>query len=250
MLRDAQPACVLTSTRIAERLPESVAQLVLDHPETVHALAQSPKTNPSDAERTGPLSPHNPAYVIYTSGSTGQPKGVLIEQGSLINFLSWLQTTYPVEKDNAYLLKTNYTFDVSITELFGWFFGQGKLVILPPGEQRNPSAVSEFIDRYGVSHVNFTPSALRSFLEIQADGSGARLKSLKYLMVAGEQFSPPLRRKGSKPLEVRPVSKTSMDPLKQPSMHCNTPFHNVITRTSSRLADQFPTHKLMYWMPI
>ena len=195
MLRDAQPACVLTSIQIAERLPENVAQILHDHPDTVRALAQSLETNPSDAERTGPLSPRNPAYVIYTSGSTGQPKGVLIEQGSLINFLSWLQTTYPVEKDNAYLLKTNYTFDVSITELFGWFFGQGKLVILPPGEQRNPSAIPEFIDRFGVSHVNFTPSALRSFLEIQADGSGARLKSLKYLMVAGEQFSPPLRQK-------------------------------------------------------
>ena len=78
MLKDAQPACVLTSARIAERLPESVAQLLLDHPETVRALAQSPETNPSDAERTGPLSPHNPAYVIYTSGSTGAPKGVVV----------------------------------------------------------------------------------------------------------------------------------------------------------------------------
>ena len=78
MLGDAQPACVLTSARIAERLPESVAQLLLDHPDTVGALAQSPERNPSDAERTGPLSPHNPAYVIYTSGSTGAPKGVVV----------------------------------------------------------------------------------------------------------------------------------------------------------------------------
>ena len=31
MLTDAQPACVLTSARIAQRLPESFAQLVLDH---------------------------------------------------------------------------------------------------------------------------------------------------------------------------------------------------------------------------
>ena len=61
---------LLTSARIAERLPEGVARLLLDHPDTVRALAQSPETNPSDAERTGPLSAHNPAYVIYTSGST------------------------------------------------------------------------------------------------------------------------------------------------------------------------------------
>src|SRR5262249_5770350 len=55
--------------------------------------------------------------------------------------------------------------------------------------------IFEFIGRFGVSHVNFTPSALKSFLEVQADGSGAQLKSLKYLMVAGEQFSPPLTQK-------------------------------------------------------
>ena len=42
MLQDAQPACVLTSARIAQRLPESVAQLLLDHPDTVRALAQQP----------------------------------------------------------------------------------------------------------------------------------------------------------------------------------------------------------------
>ena len=87
MLRDAQPACVLTTAQIAERLPESVAQLLLDHPETASALAQSPETNPSDAERTQPLSPHNPAYVIYTSGSTGTPKGVVGTHQSAINRL-------------------------------------------------------------------------------------------------------------------------------------------------------------------
>src|SRR5262249_36893785 len=50
-LRDAQPACVLTSARIAERLPDSFAQLLLDHPETAGAMAEGPETNPSDAER-------------------------------------------------------------------------------------------------------------------------------------------------------------------------------------------------------
>ena len=247
MLQDAQPACVLTSARIAERLPESVAQLLLDHPDTVSALAQSRETNPSDAERTRPLSPHNPAYVIYTSGSTGTPKGVLIEQESLINFLSWLQTTYPVEKDDAYLLKTNYTFDVSITELFGWFLGQGKLVILPPGEQRNPSAVSEFINRFGISHVNFTPSALGSFLEIQADGSGARLKSLKYLMVCGEQFSPPLAQKlhtigGSADVEnIYGPTEATVYALQYSLSHCDykdlVPIGRPISNTQAYVLD-------------
>src|SRR4029077_16332829 len=85
MLRDAQPACVLSAVRLAERLrlPEGVAQLLLDEPATAGALAQSRETNPSEAERTQPLSPQNTAYVIYTSGSTGTPKGVMVTHAGI-----------------------------------------------------------------------------------------------------------------------------------------------------------------------
>lgn len=197
VLQDAQPACVLTTTHLGQRLltPDQFPHLYLDTSETGSRLADQLETNPTDAERVLPLTLRHPAYIIYTSGSTGQPKGVLIEHLSLTNFLSWLQLAYPVGKEDAYLLRTNYTFDVSIIELFGWFAGQGKVVILPPGEQRNPSAIADLIDRHGVSHINFTPSALGSFLEIHAEGLGARLKSLKHLMIGGEEFPPHLTQK-------------------------------------------------------
>ena len=74
MLEDAHPACVITTAQIARRLPDTIAHLLLDHPDTTRALIQQPETNPSDAERTQPLNPLHPAYVIYTSGSTGAPK--------------------------------------------------------------------------------------------------------------------------------------------------------------------------------
>jgi amino acid adenylation domain-containing protein len=195
MLQDAQPACVLTTAQIAACLPDKPRRLILEKADTLSALDRSLVTNPTDTERTQPLSPQHLAYVIYTSGSTGEPKGVLVHHGALINFLRWLQTVYPVQTDDAYVLKTNYTFDVSTTELFGWFLAQGKLIIIPPGEERNPSSILELIDRNAVSHVNFTPSALSSFLESQIDRAGAQTKSLKYLMVAGEEFSLSLEQK-------------------------------------------------------
>ena len=70
---------------------------------------------------THDVKPHNLAYVIYTSGSTGKPKGVMVNHGNIVNTLYSLETRYPVEKTDAYVLKTNYIFDVSLTELFGWF---------------------------------------------------------------------------------------------------------------------------------
>lgn len=46
-----------------------------------------------------------------------------------MNTLQFLEAEYPVAQEDAYLLKTNYVFDVSISELFGWFIGNGRLVI-------------------------------------------------------------------------------------------------------------------------
>src|SRR5262249_19433949 len=85
MLRDAQPACVLSAARLAGGLglPAGGAERFLDYVETAGALAQRPETNPTEAERTQPLSLQNPAYVIYTSGSTGTPKGVMVTHAGI-----------------------------------------------------------------------------------------------------------------------------------------------------------------------
>ena len=94
MLQDAQPACVLTSTRVAERLPDSVSIILLDHPETIRSLALSEQTNPADAQHIQPLNLNNPAYVIYTSGSTGTPKGVVITHAGVVNYATWALQAY------------------------------------------------------------------------------------------------------------------------------------------------------------
>jgi polyketide synthase PksN len=127
------------------------------------------------------------AYVIYTSGSTGKPKGVMIEHRQIINTLWFLQEQYPVGAKDSYLLKTNYTFDVSLSELFGWFMGQGRVVVLPVGDERLPERIDEAIRAHGITHVNFVPSALGLFLSTAKNYNRFSDKSsLKYLMVAGE----------------------------------------------------------------
>ena len=82
MLEDAQPACLVTDTGTGDLLPaHRTPRVHLDAPGTAALLAQQPGTNPADADRSQPLTPHNPAYVIYTSGSTGTPKGVTVDAG-------------------------------------------------------------------------------------------------------------------------------------------------------------------------
>ncbi|HLP46850.1 MAG TPA: condensation domain-containing protein, partial [Candidatus Kapabacteria bacterium] len=126
------------------------------------------------------------AYVIYTSGSTGKPKGVMIEHRSAVNLLYAVQRQYPFTGSDVYLLKTSYTFDVSVTELFGWYMGGGKLAILGKNEEKDPRIICDCIQRYYVTHINFVPSMFNAFLECLEGENKRRLSSLKYIFLAGE----------------------------------------------------------------
>ncbi|GLI04627.1 hypothetical protein YDYSG_06570 [Paenibacillus tyrfis] len=131
--------------------------------------------------------PSDLAYILYTSGSTGKPKGVMVEHGSLVNTLAHLQRLFPLEQEDAYLLKTSFTFDVSMSELFGCFFTGGKLVILEPGAEKEPARIIETIRRHQVTHMNFAPSMLQSFMDVaESKDAAPALQSLKYVFAAGE----------------------------------------------------------------
>ncbi|MCP4707272.1 MAG: amino acid adenylation domain-containing protein, partial [Planctomycetes bacterium] len=97
------------------------------------------------------------SYVIYTSGSTGRPKGVPVDHRAVVNLLFALQEKYPVGSTDVYLFKTSYVFDVSVTELFGWFMGKGKLVVLEKGGEKDVIKLADVIEDFGVTHINFVP---------------------------------------------------------------------------------------------
>jgi amino acid adenylation domain-containing protein len=134
--------------------------------------------------------PSSPAYIIYTSGSTGKPKGVLVEHRSAANILITLQKEYPLGEKDTYLLKTSYLFDVSVTELFGWFLESGRLAVLERDGEKDPGAILTAIQRYQVTHINFVPSMFNVFVDALNDGNIYQLSALKYIFLAGEALLP------------------------------------------------------------
>ncbi len=134
-------------------------------------------------------SPKDLAYVLYTSGSTGNPKGVMIEHESAVNTLTETERNFPVAKEDVYLLKTTYTFDVSVMEIFAWFVGKGKLAILKPGDEKDISEILNAIEKYKVTHINFVPSMLNLFLERLDDENVNKTNSLKYVVAGGEALT-------------------------------------------------------------
>ncbi|MCF2220323.1 amino acid adenylation domain-containing protein [Chryseobacterium sp. PS-8] len=128
------------------------------------------------------------AYVIYTSGSTGNPKGVMIEHGSLLNLVQSMDHRYPLEKGDRYLLKTLYSFDVSIAELFGWFHRGGSLVILGQDMEKNSVELVRAVRDYEISHINFVPSMFGVFMDTFESIGKDSVNSLQYIFLAGEVF--------------------------------------------------------------
>src|SRR5262249_52815924 len=167
--------------------------------ETVGALAQRPETNPTEAERTRPLSPQNPVYVIYPSGSTGTPKGVIITHGAIVNRLLWMQSAYKLQSDDRVLQKTPVGFDVSVWEFF-WPLSHGaSLVIAMPEGHKDPAYLSRLIQTKQLTTVHFVPSMLQAFLQ---EPSASACSGLRRVMCSGESLSAELQQRFLSTLDV------------------------------------------------
>lgn len=133
--------------------------------------------------------PEDTAYIIYTSGTTGVPKGVRIAHHSICNTLTHLEYNFPLAKEDVYLSKTPITFDVSMTELLGCFFGSGKLLVTEQSDLRDSNELIQIINKFGVTHMNMVPTMLGLFFDRFDTGLSNEVSSLKYLFVGGEAIS-------------------------------------------------------------
>ena len=186
MIQDSGITILLTWSWLREKAQFNGDILVLDESE----LYQGLDTNLEPVNQATDL-----AYVLYTSGSTGNPKGVMAEHRMLVNMLYDMERKCPLLHEDVYLLKTTYTFDVSTTEIFGWFIGSGKLAILPGGAEKNPEEIWQAMIQYGVTHINFVPSMLNTFIDILKMNQINHLGKLKYLVTAGEALTVHLVKK-------------------------------------------------------
>ncbi|MCP5045592.1 MAG: amino acid adenylation domain-containing protein, partial [bacterium] len=135
---------------------------------------------------SGRGSSQDAAYIIYTSGSTGKPKGVVVEHISAVNLLHGLEKKYPFGKGDTYLLKTPFVFDVSVSEVFGWYLKGGRLAVLEIDAEKEPRKILDAIEWYQVTHINFVPSMFAIFAEALDFQSNRKLTGLKYIFLAGE----------------------------------------------------------------
>ena len=185
-LADARPVLVLADRVSAETLPGTVPVLLADDPATTAGL---PRTDLTDADRTGALLPAHPAYVIYTSGSTGTPKGVVVSHAAITALLTGTTPRFGFGPGDVWAWFHSFSFDVSAWELWASLITGCHLVAVPLETTRSPADLLALLVREHVTVLCQTPSAFYQLAQADAAAPGTDL-SLRWVILAGEALDP------------------------------------------------------------
>lgn len=139
-----------------------------------------------DSEKTDLIclnSPNDAAYMIYTSGSTGAPKGCVNTHQGLVNCLLSERELFKLGPNDRILQKTPYTFDASIDEILCPLVSGSTLVIAKPDGHKDTGYLIQTIQEQSITFVQFVPSMLQVFLEVEGL---SRCRTLRIVMAGGE----------------------------------------------------------------
>ncbi|NDD31394.1 MAG: hypothetical protein EB084_24345, partial [Proteobacteria bacterium] len=99
---------IVADPALAGLAPEGIPVITdLDTPHEMFGRIRRPVSQPTDI-----------AYVLFTSGSTGVPKAAQVTQRGVVNLVTWLIGEFGFDERDRVMLKTPYSHDISVPEIF------------------------------------------------------------------------------------------------------------------------------------
>ncbi|MEI6411850.1 MAG: amino acid adenylation domain-containing protein, partial [Bacteroidota bacterium] len=176
LLQDSQAKLLLTDASTqdnAQGLKTELPELSIENIGS-DLIESAPKGNP---EIIG--GPEHLAYIIYTSGSTGQPKGVMIEQRSLVNLVTFATQVCGFGSSDRVLQSAAYTFDTSVEEIFATLVCGATLYVINREILLSTPEFLAYLDENQISILEQTPAMLATL-------NKADLKYVKTIITGGD----------------------------------------------------------------
>lgn len=106
-------------------------------------------------------SPGGAAYILYTSGTSGRPKGVVVENHSVVNYAEAFENEFHVAPGDVMLQYSVCSFDIFVEEVFTTLLN-GATLAIPPEEIREGRlpGLMDFCERHGVTEISGFPYLL------------------------------------------------------------------------------------------
>lgn len=184
-LQDSTPKLILTNLEHETKLSQidnSSSSMVI----TIDSACFQSKLNKYvDTNPNIRVNQHNLAYVIYTSGTTGNPKGVMIEHGSVVNHANNIILKANVAAGDVILQFSPLVFDAFVEQFSMALFTGSTLVI--PSKNELLNNVVNIIRAFKVTHLDAVPTFLS---ELELDDY-----SFKCVISGGDRCSLNLAKK-------------------------------------------------------
>lgn len=126
------------------------------------------------------------AYCLYTSGSTGDPKGVLVSESSLINFINGMLQVVDFKGLKVIVCTTTQCFDIFFLESIMALCIGLTVVLCDDKAGKNPKQIISLIKENNVDVIQMTPSRIRMLAEY--DQELEAFENVRTILVGGEDL--------------------------------------------------------------
>ncbi|HTK10968.1 MAG TPA: amino acid adenylation domain-containing protein, partial [Ktedonobacteraceae bacterium] len=158
-LRESHSPLLLTQATQPVHLPDWPGQILILE-ELAQELAQASPLNRQASTNRDQL-----AYVMYTSGSTGVPKGVMVRQGSVVNYTLALCEQLGTEPGWQYATVSTLAADLGNTAIFCALASGGCVQVLDYETVTSGEAMARWAQQHPIDVLKIVPSHLSALLE-------------------------------------------------------------------------------------
>ena len=116
---------------------------------------------PAERTMTDRSEPDGLAYVLYTSGTSGKPKGVSVENHSVVNYCEAFESEFKTGPGDVMLQYSVCSFDIFVEEVYTTLLN-GAALCIPSHAIHNGSLAGllKFAERHGVTIIDGFPYLL------------------------------------------------------------------------------------------
>ena len=197
IMQDSRAEAILTEPDLIGRLPASNWKLcdLSCLPDVVATTEEVPTDTPIRKDLL--------AYIMYTSGTAGQPKGVMVEHGSVANLAVAQRSRIYCHHDPEWQgmrasLNAPFMFDGSVERITLLFSGFS-LYVTDERTRRDPDAFLKFVESNRIEALDVTPTFMSMLIE---RGFFDATKHRPALVIVGGEAIPPAlwRRLANSPI--------------------------------------------------